>query len=45
MRNGGETRTLEVEPEVVRVENLEFTDCVGVIKTGDTRWIAATYWT
>ena len=23
----GEIRTLEVDPEIVRVENLEFTDC------------------
>jgi hypothetical protein len=28
IRNDGGARTFEVDPEIVRVEDLEFTDCV-----------------
>ena len=28
-RNDGKTRTLEVDPEIIRVEDLEFADCMG----------------
>ena len=28
-RNDGEIRTLEIEPEIVCVEDLEFADCIG----------------
>ena len=38
IQNHGHIQTLKIDPEIIRVEDLEFTDCAGgVIQRAETR--------